>query len=65
LRVRRRNLAEEVAVAEYRTPIVLSADLTEPTAVSQLAAEAIATVGQVDVLVNNAGRFRPLSRPER
>jgi hypothetical protein len=36
-RKKARNLAEEVAVAEYGKRIVLSADLTEPTAVSQLA----------------------------
>ena len=44
--------------ARGRTAWELSADLSERSAVLALAAEAISTLGQVDVLVNNAGTIR-------
>ena len=48
------EVAAEV-VAHGRRAVVLPADVTDPAACAQLAADAISEVGQLDVLVNNAG----------
>lgn len=52
-----RNRADLEAVAATLThdPVVLPADLLAPAAAADLAAAAIAALGGVDVLVNNAG----------
>lgn len=49
------ELAEEIVSAGDREPIALAADLSRPGAAAELAAEARDRLGQVDVLINNAG----------
>ncbi len=48
------EVADQVAV-HGELPVVLPADLADPTAASDLGRRAIDALGQVDVLVNNAG----------
>jgi 3-oxoacyl-[acyl-carrier protein] reductase len=48
---------KQVATDIGATPI--TADLTDPTAVDHIVAEAIAALGRVDLLVNNAALVRP------
>jgi uncharacterized protein len=52
---RLQHLAEEIASGGLPRPAVIAADLGERDAAAQVAGEAVATLGQVDVLVNNAG----------
>jgi len=56
---RRRELlervADEIAAAGGRRPVVLPTDLSRRGAAARLAADATEALGQVDVLINNAG----------
>lgn len=54
LAARSREGLEAVAAGLAHDPVVLVADLAEPEAPSALAAETLAALGGVDVLVNNA-----------
>lgn len=55
-----RNLAEEVLKnLDGEGHFVLGADLAEPFKASQLVTHALAQAGRIDVLVNNAGIFKP------
>jgi uncharacterized protein len=54
-RERLESLAEEIVAGGGTAPAVLPADLATRGAAEALAAEAIETLGHVDVLVNNAG----------
>jgi 3-oxoacyl-[acyl-carrier protein] reductase len=58
------TLAAAVERAGGIAPILLHADLALPDGARRLADQVIASVGTVDVLVNNAGGSRPLSRPD-
>ena len=48
-------LAGEVEAAGHQRPVVLEADLARRGAAERLAEEAVAALGGVDVLINNAG----------
>jgi uncharacterized protein len=48
-------LAEEIAARGHLRPAILATDLSERGAAAALAEEAVAALGRVDVLVNNAG----------
>jgi short-subunit dehydrogenase len=48
------SLAAEIAATGAPRPVVLPADLSRPGAAAELAARAVAQLGHVDVLVNNA-----------
>ena len=52
---RLRKVANEIEAAGGARPSVLPADLSQPGAADDLAARALAELGAVDVLVNNAG----------
>lgn len=52
---RLRDLADEIEAAGGSRPSILPADLSRPGGASDLAARALAELGAVDVLVNNAG----------
>ncbi|HEX8122553.1 MAG TPA: SDR family NAD(P)-dependent oxidoreductase [Solirubrobacteraceae bacterium] len=54
-RDRLESLADEVAGTGRERPVVLEADLARRGAAAALAEEAVAALGGVDVLVNNAG----------
>lgn len=49
------ELADEIARAGHRRPVVLATDLAKRGAAADLAARAVAALGQVDILVNSAG----------
>jgi short-subunit dehydrogenase len=49
------EVAEEIAGAGHRRPVVLGVDLGKRGAAADLAARAVAELGQVDILINNAG----------
>lgn len=49
------SLADEIEQAGGKRPIVLPSDLSQPGAAKELAARALAALGQVDILINNAG----------
>lgn len=52
---RLRALAEDIAAAGHPQPLVITADLFEPDAPQRVIEQARAALGQIDVLVNNAG----------
>jgi short-subunit dehydrogenase len=49
------QFAEEIAAAGHTRPLVICADLFEPDAATLAVEQARAALGQIDVLVNNAG----------
>jgi short-subunit dehydrogenase len=49
------ELAGEMAGAGHERPVVLATDLTKRGAAADLAARAAAELGQIDILINNAG----------
>jgi len=49
------ELADEIAAAGHRRPVVLEVDLAKRGNAADLAARAEAALGHVDILVNNAG----------
>ena len=49
------QLAEELARSGHERPVVLVADLSERGAATKVAAQAIERLGDVDILINNAG----------
>jgi NAD(P)-dependent dehydrogenase (short-subunit alcohol dehydrogenase family) len=51
---RSQDALAEVAAGLSRDPVVIPADLREPGAAAEVAAHALAALGSVDVLVNNA-----------
>jgi len=51
----RLNAVADTAARDGERPVVLPTDLSEPAAAPELAARAVAALGRVDVLVNNAG----------
>lgn len=51
---RGRESLTEVAATLARSPVVITADLREPGAAAETAASALASLGSVDILVNNA-----------
>src|SRR3954468_14856911 len=54
-RERRVALAEQIVAAGRPTPTVIAADLSRPGAAVGVASDALAELGGVDVVVNNAG----------
>jgi 3-oxoacyl-[acyl-carrier protein] reductase len=54
------ELKEEVAAAGGVEPLMLVQDLMLPDAPQKIAAAALANLGHVDLLINNAGTSRPL-----
>jgi short-subunit dehydrogenase len=52
---RLRALAEEIAAGDGARPAVLSVDLGQPGQAAALAERAIEALGEIDVLINNAG----------
>jgi 3-oxoacyl-[acyl-carrier protein] reductase len=58
------SLREEILAAGGQEPILVAADLARREGPARLAEEALAAAGTIDVLVNNAGGSRPLSRPD-
>ncbi len=59
-----KTLPGEIQAAGGAAPILLAADLAREGAAEQLTAQVLAQAGQVDVLVNNAGGSRPMTRPD-
>jgi len=49
------ELADEIARAGHRRPVVLHVDLGKRGAAAEVAARAVAELGRIDILVNNAG----------
>lgn len=58
------EMAAAIQAVGGTAPVLLAVDLAEDGAAGRLAAEALQAVGQVDVLVNNAGGSRPMSVPD-
>jgi 3-oxoacyl-[acyl-carrier protein] reductase len=58
------ELAAAILALGGAAPVLLAADFARDGAAEHLAAEALAAVGQVDVLVNNAGGSRPMPVPD-
>ncbi len=57
-------LAGEILAAGGAEPILLAADLSLDAMPDELAAKALSLAGPVDVLVNNAGGSRPMTKPD-
>jgi 3-oxoacyl-[acyl-carrier protein] reductase len=57
-------LAAEMRAAGGHEPVVLTADFVQPNGAHLLAEKVLKAVGQVDVLINNAGGSRPLERAD-
>jgi 3-oxoacyl-[acyl-carrier protein] reductase len=55
-----KSLQEEVVKAGGVEPITYAQDFTLPDAPQKIAAAALSMLGQVDILINNAGRSMPL-----
>jgi len=53
-------LREEVAAETAIEPIVFAQDFTTPDAPQRIARAALAALGDVDILINNAGQSRPV-----
>lgn len=50
-----RDAAERISAKAKHSPEILTYDLTEPDAGKAIAAQALASLGHVDILINNAG----------
>ncbi|MFT5044388.1 MAG: 3-oxoacyl-[acyl-carrier protein] reductase, partial [Porticoccaceae bacterium] len=55
------ELAKEIEGEGNPVPIVIASDLYDENASVNLAAEALAAVGHIDILINNAGGSRPFA----
>jgi len=55
------DVSAQIQEAGGVAPVLLTADFAEDTGAERLAAAALAAMGRVDVLVNNAGGSRPMS----
>lgn len=55
------QVAADIARIVGRRPAIIAADLTAPGGPAEIARAAVAALGRVDVLVNNAGGSRPFS----
>src|SRR5215472_456170 len=53
-----REAARGIETATGKAVEVIAADLSEPPAVTRVAAEAVARLGRLDILVNNAGAIK-------
>ncbi len=58
------TMAAAIQAAGAHAPVLLAADFAQEGGAERLAATALAAVGRVDVLVNNAGGSRPMSVPD-
>ncbi|KAG4069197.1 hypothetical protein HA402_012050 [Bradysia odoriphaga] len=54
------SLKADIAAAGGVEPVIFIQDFVAPDAPQKIAAAALAALGQVDILVNNTGRSRPL-----
>ncbi|NLR58258.1 SDR family oxidoreductase [Chitinophaga polysaccharea] len=54
------TLQKEIMVAGGVVPVVIVQDLMAPDAPQLIAAAALSSLGQVDILINNAGRSQPV-----
>jgi 3-oxoacyl-[acyl-carrier protein] reductase len=54
------SLAQEIVAAGGAAPAIIVQDITREDAAQKLAAAALAELGRVEILVNNAGGSRPL-----
>src|SRR4051794_34602992 len=54
------QLAETIAKAGGATPALIVADVMEPDSARRIAAEAMAALGKIEILVNSAGGSRPI-----
>ncbi|HEY5745124.1 MAG TPA: SDR family oxidoreductase [Chryseolinea sp.] len=54
------NLKEEVVAAGGVEPVVFIQDFVAPDGPQRIAVAALSSLGHVDILINNAGRSRPL-----
>ncbi|NLR82384.1 SDR family NAD(P)-dependent oxidoreductase [Chitinophaga eiseniae] len=54
------TLQEEIILAGGVAPVVMVQDLMAPDAPQLIAAAALSNLGQVDILINNAGRSQPV-----
>jgi len=52
------SLAEEIVTAGGKAPVIIESDLYAEDAAPRLAAAAVAGLGHVDILINNAGGSR-------
>lgn len=55
------NLREEVATETGIAPVVFVQDFTAPDGPQRIAQAALAALGEVDILINNAGQSRPVA----
>ncbi len=53
-------LVEAMAAEGLPAPVLCAADLTAPDGPANLAEQALAALGEVDILINNAGASRPM-----
>jgi len=58
------TLPAAIQAAGGAIPVLLAADFAQDSGAERLAAAALAAVGQVDVLINNAGGSRPMLIPD-
>jgi 3-oxoacyl-[acyl-carrier protein] reductase len=54
------ELADEIVAADGYRPVVIQQDVMEEGSPARVAAEALAALGRVDILINNAGGSRPM-----
>lgn len=56
---RLRQVADEIAATGALRPVTIAADLTKTGDITRLYSEAVAALGHIDILANNAGGSRP------
>lgn len=54
------SLREEVAAETAVAPVVFAQDFTAPDGPTRIAQAALAALGEIDILINNAGQSRPV-----
>lgn len=54
------SLRDELAAEAATVPVVFAQDFTAPDGPHRIAEAALAALGQVDILINNAGQSRPV-----
>lgn len=59
------KLAAEILESGATAPVIVVGDVTDPRDIKRIVGESIASLGQIDILVNSAGGSRPMTADDR